>query len=39
MCYLLLFEKPKPKKLELTSTFHPLYDVMDDLFYKLKTHE
>jgi hypothetical protein len=40
MCYLLLFEKPKPKKIsEPISTFNPLHDVMVDLFYMLKTHE
>jgi hypothetical protein len=39
MCYLLLFEKPKPKNIEPISTFHPLQDVMVDLFYMLQTHE
>jgi hypothetical protein len=38
-CYLLLFEKPKPKKSEPTPTFHPHHDVTVDLFYMLKTHE
>jgi hypothetical protein len=40
MCSLLLFEKPKPKKIsEPTSTFTPLHDGMVDLFHILKTHE